>query len=90
MIVVLLPLLLGFFLVDSTGYCGEFYIVSEHFEYLKKLILNVLKEQLTISCLLLSCYSKIVESLFNGTLQIAMINKATIKFRSKFQFQILL
>ena len=41
-----------------------------------------------MSCLLGSFYLKIVSCSSNGTVQIAMISKVMIKFRSKFQFQI--
>ena len=41
-----------------------------------------------MSCLLGSFYLNIVYSFSNITVQIAMISKAMIKFRSKFQFQI--
>ena len=49
--------------------------------------MKILKEKLVMSCLLGYSYSKIVR-FSNSTVQIAMISKAMIKFRSKFQFQI--
>ena len=45
--VVLLSLLL-FFWVSSTGCLGEFYVVIKHFQDLKNLMLNMLKEKLII------------------------------------------
>ena len=66
-------------------------VVLEHSEGLKNpIILNILREKLVISCLLGSFYLKIVQSFSNSTVQMAMISKAMIKFRSKFQFEILL
>ena len=41
-----------------------------------------------MSCLLGSFYLKIVYNFSNSTLQLAIISKVMIKFRSKFQFQI--
>ena len=41
-----------------------------------------------MSCLLGSFYLKIVYSFSNSIVQIAVISKVTIKFQSKFQFQI--
>ena len=65
-------------------------VVSKHFKDLKDLIiLNILKEQFVMSCLLGSFYLKIV-CFSNSTVQIAMISIVMIKFRSKFQFQITL
>ena len=49
------------FLVSSTGCCGEFHVVFKHFEDLKNLVLNILKEKfrkLMISCLVGSFYIK--------------------------------
>ena len=63
----------------------------KHFVDLKDfIILNFLKEKVVISCLLGSFYLKIVQCFSNSTVQIAMISKVMIKFRSKFQFQIYL
>ena len=66
-------------------------VVFKHFEDLKDIIiLNILKEKLVVSCLLGTFYLKIVYSVLSNTLQVAVISKAMIKFRSKLQFQILL
>ena len=64
-------------------------VVFKHFEDFKDLIiLNILKEKLFMSCFLGSFYLKIVSSFSDSTVQVAMISKTMIKFRSKFQFQI--
>ena len=65
-------------------------VVFKHFEDLKDfIILNILKEKLIMSCLLGS-FILILYKFFQTALQIAMISKVMVKFRSKFQFQILL
>ena len=65
-------------------------VVFKHFEDLKDfIILNILKEKLIMSCLLGS-FILILYKVFQTALQIAMISKVMVKFRSKFQFQILL
>ena len=62
-------------------------VVFKHFEDLKDLIiLNILKEKLVMSCLLGSFYLKILKSFLNSTVEIAMISKVMIKFRSKFLY----
>ena len=38
------------FSVNSTGCSGEFHVIFQHFQNLKNLILNILKEKLTIFC----------------------------------------
>ena len=66
-------------------------VVFKHFEDLKDLIiLNILKEKLVMSCLPGSFCPKIVSSFSSSTVQITIISEVMIKFRSKFQFQILL
>ena len=50
--------------------------------------MNILKEKIVMFCLLGSFYLNMVKSFSNSTVQIVMISKAMIKFRSKFQFQI--
>ena len=65
------------------------FCIVQHFEDLKDLIiLSILKEKLVMSCLLGSFYLEIVLKLFQTTVQIAIISKVLIKFRSKFRFQI--
>ena len=61
----------------------KFHVDLEHFKDLKNLILNILKEKLIVSCLVDSCYLKIVESFLKSAVQAAMINKDTIKFQIK-------
>ena len=64
-------------------------VVFEDIEDFKNLIiLKILKEKLVMSCLLGSFYFKIVSSFSNSTVQVAVISKAMVKFRSKFQFRI--
>ena len=76
------------------AFCAEnvnLTVAFKHFEDLKDLIiLNILKEKLVMSCLLGSFCPKIVSSFSSSTVQITIISEVMIKFRSRFQFQILL
>ena len=78
--------------LQAFAFCvANFYstVVCKHFEDLKDLIILSMLKKLVFSWLLGFFYLNIVYSFSNSTLQIAMISKAMIKFRSKFQFQIL-
>ena len=74
--------------LQAFAFCvANFYstVVCKHFEDLKALIIWSMLKKLVFSWLLGFFYLNIVYSFSNSTVQIAMI-----KFRSKFQFQILL
>ena len=62
----------------------NFMLFFEHWEDLKSLILNTLKEKLTVSFLVGSCYLKIIESF--STVQKTMI-KDTIDIDLNFRFK---
>ena len=51
----------AYFRVNSTGCSGEFHVL-QHFQNLKNLILKILKEKLTIFCLMGSSFHEIVSN----------------------------
>ena len=60
------------FLLNSSGYSGEFHVVFKHFQNLENFILNISKEKIhRLSCLV---------SFYNSIVQTVTISKAIIKF----------
>ena len=59
------------------------------FEDLQNHTLNILKEKLTIDCLVGSCFLKAGKDFWNVAVQTVMTSKVIIKFWHKFQIQLL-
>ena len=54
----IMNVVLLFVFLNSTGYPGKFYVVCKHFQDLKNLMLNILKEKLTSPWLVCSFFIK--------------------------------